>query len=637
MFYSIFSFIDRIRLINLDSFHWQPNTKKSNKYTFSKKITVVSFIIATGSIFLAIPSVIAQSSTSQENTNNSSRILKKIKDEGVLNWGYREGSPPVSDKKNSLTQSAGLCAELIPLLKEYLKNNQLVNQGFEIKQFPVPYPERYEGIKAKELDIECGANTIRIDPEGMKFSDSFAFSKTKILILKSKEKLFDDALKSQNNYIVKFGVLENSTSKPKIDTFFPNNRSIKYFKTKGDAIDALEKGKIDGFVNDEILLVSLLRDISNSQKYEIYSKELGREPYGLALPDDDSMWVDTINSFIRENETKLKELQKKYIDDKINDYRENETEPNRPENLVVLGLLLLGIGLVLGIIDWIWIEKQEEATDIIPFENGYALLIGVGTCEDSRLSLPVTVKDVQAIRNTLVDPRFCAYSNDENHILLLHDQEATRQNILDGLDWLKRQTEHDPDATVTIYFSGHGCQGESDEKTDKCYYLLPHNTNMNDLQSTALSSKDFNEKLGQITSKRLLVIVDSCHAAGMASSKYQLKKQPFSKILSDLKLTEKAYPQIDNGKGIAVFTSSNDSESSWILPCDKMSIYTYHLIEALQGKGNKRSDNSVKVSDLMSYLGAKVPKSAKKFHYAEQNPNFDFNKANDFTIARLKK
>ncbi|WP_426583280.1 caspase family protein [Dapis sp. BLCC M229] len=140
-----------------------------------------------------------------------------------------------------------------------------------------------------------------------------------------------------------------------------------------------------------------------------------------------------------------------------------------------------------------------------------------------------------------------------------------------------------------------------------------------------------------------MVIIDSCHAAGMASSKDELEKKQqvplFSKILSGFE--EKAYPKIsgddwENGEGIAVFTSSKGSESSWIRGDKGISIYTDHLIEALEEKGNRRSNNNVKVSNFRTYLSEKVPESAKKHWKAEQTPKFDLHNADDFTNRSIK-
>ncbi|MBW4440368.1 MAG: caspase family protein [Plectolyngbya sp. WJT66-NPBG17] len=88
------------------------------------------------------------------------------------------------------------------------------------------------------------------------------------------------------------------------------------------------------------------------------------------------------------------------------------------------------------------------------FAHGYALLIGVGQCADPRLSLPVTVRDIQVLRQALVNPKLCGYL--DANLRSLHDQNATKQQVLNGLDWLKAQATADPEATVIVYYSGHG-------------------------------------------------------------------------------------------------------------------------------------------------------------------------------------
>jgi len=60
------------------------------------------------------------------------------------------------------------------------------------------------------------------------------------------------------------------------------------------------------------------------------------------------------------------------------------------------------------------------------FTHGYALLVGVGASSYPKWSLPVTVKDVQAIHAILTDSNLCAYPNDSQHVRLLHDSGATR-------------------------------------------------------------------------------------------------------------------------------------------------------------------------------------------------------------------
>ena len=264
------------------------------------------------------------------------------------------------------------------------------------------------------------------------------------------------------------------------------------------------------------------------------------------------------------------------------------------------------------------------------FINGYALLIGVGESAYRDLSLPVTVKDTQAIYAALIDPELCAYPDDKEHIRVLNNHEATKAAILDGLNWLKEKAESDPDATVFVYYSGHGWV---DKKTNH-YYLLQHDIKPTKMASSALSAETFTEALRQIEAERLLVVIDSCHAAGMATSKeadLELDEEfdDFIRVAPSKGFIE----ELKQGKGRVVFTSSEGKQKSWIKD-ESSSIYTYHFLEALQGAGNKPGDTEVRLSNLMNHLGKAVTESARKLD-KEQIPKFDMT-GGDFVIAKLR-
>lgn len=193
------------------------------------------------------------------------------------------------------------------------------------------------------------------------------------------------------------------------------------------------------------------------------------------------------------------------------------------------------------------------------FTHGYALLIGVGESAYNKLSLPVTVKDTQTIYAALIDPELCAYPDNKEHIQVLNNQEATRQGILDGLNWLKEKATADPSATIFIYYSGHGWV----DKTTNRYYLLQHDIKPTKLASSALAAETFTDALRQIHSERLLVVIDSCHAAGMATS-----KEADIELLEEFDDFERVAPskgfiaQLKQGKGRVVFTSSEGEQQS---------------------------------------------------------------------------
>lgn len=266
------------------------------------------------------------------------------------------------------------------------------------------------------------------------------------------------------------------------------------------------------------------------------------------------------------------------------------------------------------------------------FAHGYALLIGVGKSAYPAWSLPVTVKDAVALESVLTDPNLCGYPNNKNHVCLLHDESATRNAILNGLNWLKEKSARDSEATVVVYYSGHGWLNKEGKDN---YYLIPHDVEPFDIENSALSAQDFTNGLRQIQAQRLLVVIDSCHAEGMANSKdgYTAIKLPPSLI--QISPPKSIVNDLKQGEGRAVFTSSRGTQVSWIRPDNAMSVYTYHLIEALKGKGNNQGDNVVRVSNLMNHLGRTVPKSALTLRQAEQTPFFD-TAAEDFAVALLR-
>src|SRR4028118_824065 len=260
------------------------------------------------------------------------------------------------------------------------------------------------------------------------------------------------------------------------------------------------------------------------------------------------------------------------------------------------------------------------------FTHGYALLIGVGNTADPGYSLPVTVNDAQALKDVLTDANFCAYPNSPDRVRLLQNQGATRSAILDGLDWLKGCAEADPNATIVIYYSGHG----TFDLASNAYYLVQHDFDGQAIPQTALSAETLSEELRKIKAKRLWVIIDSCHAEGMATA-----KNDWPADFLPTALPKGVIDALKQGEGRAVFTSSRGPKPSYVRPDGILSVYTYHLIEALKGMANQPGDRLVKISNVMTHLGKTVSESARNFWDEEQTPFFDA-ATEDFPVAMLR-
>ncbi len=255
------------------------------------------------------------------------------------------------------------------------------------------------------------------------------------------------------------------------------------------------------------------------------------------------------------------------------------------------------------------------------FANGHALLIGVGRTRHTVWSLPVTVADARALEAVLIDPARCGYPADQ--VQFLHDEAATRSGIETALGTLATRVGGDPEATVVVYYSGHGwLSGDR-------YYLIPHDIDAAHPADTALPATAFTDLLRRITAERLLVILDCCHAAGQASAKADELPAGFAKAAVPKDVME----GLKTGRGRAVFSSSQGSEQSWIRRDGTLSIYTYHLLEVLSGQV-PIGDELVKLSHIMSHVSKSVMQTALAEHGQPQTPVFDM-AAENFPVARF--
>jgi len=74
-----------------------------------------------------------------------------------------------------------------------------------------------------------------------------------------------------------------------------------------------------------------------------------------------------------------------------------------------------------------------------------------------------------------------------------------------GLDWLTQRARADAAATVVVFFAGHSVEMPA-------YYLLPFGYELADLDGTAMSGAEFTDRLRGIRARKVVVLLDCCHA-----------------------------------------------------------------------------------------------------------------------------
>jgi hypothetical protein len=245
------------------------------------------------------------------------------------------------------------------------------------------------------------------------------------------------------------------------------------------------------------------------------------------------------------------------------------------------------------------------------FEHGYALIIGVDDNNLQRYRLPVVSKDVQALHDVLIHPQRCGYLPE--NVRLLKGELATRENIFASLRWLQDKVADDNNATVIVYFSGFGTV----DKKSGYSYLVPYDfTRIKEFRknlskTNLIRTESFISEINFIEARRLMVIIDSSEI-GMALGRL------FSFSGNEGILPSQQNSEIDDshmlgkGTGKAILCSASGTNQSFIRRDGKMSIFTYHLIEALTGHAtNSNNDNTILITDIMSWVAREVPKTAE--------------------------
>jgi uncharacterized caspase-like protein len=279
----------------------------------------------------------------------------------------------------------------------------------------------------------------------------------------------------------------------------------------------------------------------------------------------------------------------------------------------------------------------------MPHARAYAVLIGVNENEVSRWALPEVEQDVEALRAVLVDVNRCAYPPDQ--VRVVRGRDATRSGILNAIGWLTRQIAADRggDSTALLYYSGHGLRDR--DADPPAHYLIPYDVSDEALDRRALSAADFADAVAALTAGRVLVVMDCCHAGGMGAKDVTRSTDRFAPgaLPPDILLLDddqtgarasKGGPVGETGGKRAVLASSRGDQISYLRRDGTMSIFTYHLIEALTGHAQTEPGaTEVLVSDVMGHVSRRVPRSAWTDWRKDQEP--DVRMTGNFPVARL--
>lgn len=227
------------------------------------------------------------------------------------------------------------------------------------------------------------------------------------------------------------------------------------------------------------------------------------------------------------------------------------------------------------------------------FTSGHALLIGVGTYQDSRWNAPITVADAAGVADALRDPLVSAYP--DGQVSLLTDAQATRDGVTRALEQFAAQVG--PDDTVLLFFCGHGAPG-----TDGVYHFATHDATFtadNRIEAgTGLSRDALLPLLRDIKARKLLLFINACFSGHLHPG--VLGAPPTATLGIDV---------LGTGEGRALISASRPTQYSYYDRAAPRTFFGQALVDGLRGQASSNG-GYLGLYELYQYLYTSVQAAA---------------------------
>ncbi len=227
----------------------------------------------------------------------------------------------------------------------------------------------------------------------------------------------------------------------------------------------------------------------------------------------------------------------------------------------------------------------NKAAESKPVKNKWALVVGISNFSNPEINLKFAAKDAVDFSNFLLhDAHF-----PPDHVKVLTDKDATRDNIIKQLgdDWLGRRAA--PDDLVVIYVSSHGSVSRSE--AGGVNFLVAYDTKPDGLLSTGIPMQWLSQMIKeQVHSNRVVLILDVCHSGSSSGGEKGLVRENTFDV-----------SKVGVGEGQAIVCSSAPEQVSWESKNYPNSVFTRRLIEGL-----KQDNSKVDLNKAFAYLKEQV-------------------------------
>ena len=216
--------------------------------------------------------------------------MKRIADSKTIKLGYRAGAAPFSflgDKKEPVGYTIDLCTLVVDAI------GKSIGSPLKIEWVEVTTQNRFDMVAQGKADMECGSSTITLSRmKDVDFS-SITFTESTGIVVKAASG-FQKATDLDGK---KIAVAMNTTNEAALANLIKQGTMkavLVPVKDRDAGVAALEKGEVDAYASDKLLLVGAR--FADASAIRMLPDDLSLEPYGIVLPRGDWALRLAVNS-----------------------------------------------------------------------------------------------------------------------------------------------------------------------------------------------------------------------------------------------------------------------------------------------------------------------------------------------------
>jgi glutamate/aspartate transport system substrate-binding protein len=229
----------------------------------------------------------------QADAEELTGTLKKIKETGVINIGYRDSSIPFSyldDNQKPIGFAIDICLKIVEAVKQELKLDKLTTE-FN----PVTSSGRIPLLANGTIDLECGSTTNNFDRlKQVAFTNTYFLTATRFISKKASHLNSIDDLKGKT--VASTSGTNNIKQLTEANAARNLGINIVPAKEHAESFLLVETDRAVAAVLDDILLASFAASAKDPDAYVISTDAFAKpEPYGIMLRKDDPAFKKVVD------------------------------------------------------------------------------------------------------------------------------------------------------------------------------------------------------------------------------------------------------------------------------------------------------------------------------------------------------